>query len=131
MTKKPMITSLVRKFKETKNPLFLLKILILVVRQHRTLELLYGGYCRLLYRPSPIHPCQDQSALHSILSDRRWEAIGLVQRHQLIERYCSAYRVGLLPDDFECTRRQGVCEGDGCLVIGEYGENPRIAYVTD
>ena len=131
MTKKPMITSLVRKFRETKNPLFLIKILILVVRQQRTLELLYGGYCRLLYRPSPVHPCQDQPALHSILGDRRWGAIGLVRRQQLIERYGSAYRVDLLPDDFECTRRQGVCEGDGGLVIGEYGENPRLAYVTD
>jgi hypothetical protein len=131
MTKKPMITSLVRKFRETKNPYFLIGILALIVKQQRTLELIYSGYCRLLYRPSPVHPCKDQPGLSSILSDTRWGAIGLLSRHQLIERYGPRYQVGLLPDDFECTRRQGVCEADGCLVIGEYGEDSRLAYVTD
>jgi hypothetical protein len=131
MPKKPIITSLVRELRATKNPLWLIKILYFVIKQQRTLELIYGGYCRLFYRPSPVFPCHEQSTLDWLLSEKKKLVIDeLLSRQKLIEVYGASYRVALLPADFECARRQGICEEDQCLVIGEYGENSRIAYVT-
>src|SRR5215210_2312767 len=102
MTRRPDITAHVQEFRKTKNILILITILILVIRQRRTLELLYGGYCNLFHRPSPVRHCDDEASLSSILS----EMSGLahddkLSRGRLIELYGADFKVSLLPSDFQ------------------------------
>jgi hypothetical protein len=103
----------------------------LVLRQRRTLELLYGVYCHLFRRPSVVWVAPDEQALVSVLRERS----GLISyrklsRTRLIELYGAEYRMTQLPTDFQGARCESVCQGDGFLIIGEYGEDCRIAYVT-
>jgi hypothetical protein len=131
MTGQPCITAHVHEFRKTKNILVLITILILVIRQRRTLELLYGAYCNLFHRPSPVRPSDNEGALNSILNGMS----GIVHddklsRGRLIELYGADFKVSLLPSDFQGARCESICQEDGGLIIGEYGENSRIAYLT-
>lgn len=66
MTEPPSITRNLEKFRETKHVLPLAKAIVQVVRQKRTLEIVYGGHCRLFHPPSPICPCEEGGiALHT------------------------------------------------------------------
>jgi hypothetical protein len=124
------ITDYVQEFRETKNVLVLLKAFALVLKQQRTLELIYGGYCRLFHRPSPVYPWVEGAALPSILEQCESVPQGIVSREALIQRFGGAFKVGLLPHDFQSARTESVCHDDMRLIIGEYGEHPRIACVT-
>ena len=41
-------------FKRTKNPLYLIKAIILIVRQGRIDEVVFGIYCLLFFKPSKV-----------------------------------------------------------------------------
>lgn len=126
------ITAHVQRFRETGSLLTLATALLLVLRQGRMFELLYGVYCSLLHRPSPVSTSQDQTSLISVIKEK----VGLVHRSalsraQLIERYGSTFKVGLLPKDFYRARCESIWrEGYDFLVLGEYGERARLALVT-
>lgn len=124
------ITDYVREFRETKNVLVLLKALILVLKQQRTLELIYGGYCRLFHRPSPVYPWGEGAALISILKQCESVPHGILSREGLIQRFGGAFKVGLLPHDFQSARSESIWHDDTRLIIGEYGEHSRIACLT-
>lgn len=53
-----------------------------------------------------------------------------LSRERLIELYGGAFKVSLLPNDFQGARYESICHDSERLIIGEYGENSRIAYVT-
>jgi hypothetical protein len=121
----------VQRFRETKNLSALLTALILVLKQRRTLELIYGAYCHLCHRPCPVRANEDEQGLIAVL--RQKSALiphRKLSRSRLIELYGGVYKVSQLPSDFQGARCEGVCQGDGFLIIGEYGEDSRIAYVT-
>lgn len=131
MTRRPDITAHVQEFRKTKNVLVLITIVTLVIRQRRTLELLYGGYCNLFHRPSPVCPCHNEGALSSILNEMSGRVHDdMLSRGRLIELYGADFKVSSLPDDFQGARCESICQEDGALIIGEYGEDSRIAYVT-
>jgi hypothetical protein len=124
------ITDYVQEFRETKSVLPLLKAVILVLKQQRALELMYGGYCHLFHHPSPVYPPVDSAALTSILEQCQSVPHGILSRERLIERFGKSFRVALLPDDFQSARIQSICQDNTRLVIGEYGEHARVACVT-
>jgi hypothetical protein len=129
--KRPFITAHVQKFRETKNIFLLIRALFLVIRQQRTLELLYGFYCDLFYRPSLVCSGDTQATLISILKEESASVHrGTLSRGQLIELYGVAFKVDLLPADFQGTRAESIWHEEGHLIIGEYGENSRVAYMT-
>jgi hypothetical protein len=131
MTARLDITAHVEEFRETKNILVLITTLILVIRQRRTLELLYGIYCNLFHRPSPVRHCQDEGTLRTIRNEMDGRVHDdMLSRARLIELYGRDFKVSLLPSDFQGARCESICQEDGGLIIGEYGENSRIAYVT-
>ena len=131
MTKPPFITAYVQKFRETKNILLLIKAVILVLRQQRALELIYGGYCSLFHRPSVVCPWENEAALISVLKEESaFVHQGILSRDQLTRLYGGAFKVGLLPADFQGARCESIWQSDERLIIGEYGESSRIAYVT-
>lgn len=53
-----------------------------------------------------------------------------LSRRVLTELYGEEFAVRSLPDDFRWTRCESVWREDGRLIVGEYGENSRIAYIT-
>jgi hypothetical protein len=130
MAESAFITSHLKSFSETKDVRSLLRALILIVRQGRTTELMYGSYCSLFHRPSEVSRCDDE-VLDSILSNRaEFLHRALLTRGDLLQLYGAEFKVGSLPDDFAFARRQTICRRDDRLIIGEYGENSRIAYIT-
>ena len=130
-TTQPFITAHWQTFKATGSILSLATMLAVIIRQHRTLELLYGGYCQLFHGPSPVEPCEDEAALIAILQNRpAFIHHGTVSREQLIASYGESFRVDLLPPDFEWARWESIWREDEQLIIGEYGEDSRIAHVT-
>lgn len=130
-TTQPFITAHWQTFKATGSILSLATMLAVIIRQHRTLELLYGGYCQLFHGPSPVEPCEDEAALIAILQNRpAFIHHGTVSREQLIASYGESFRVDLLPPDFAWARWESIWREDEQLIIGEYGEDSRIAHVT-
>jgi hypothetical protein len=132
VSKPPFITAHLQKFRETRSLGSLVQAVILVLRQQRTLELFYGVYCNLFHRPSTVLPSADQSALISILKQKAALAHrGTLSRAQLIELYGERFKVELLPQNFQSARSESIWrQGDEFLVIGEYGEGSRLAFVT-
>lgn len=131
MTARASITSRVEEFRETKNMMSLLQAVVLVARQGRAIELMYGGYCTVFHRPSPVSPSQDEEASVSVLAKRtEFLRPATLSRAHLIELYGSEFDVASLPEDFRFARYQSVWREDNRLIIGEYGEGSRIARVT-
>lgn len=121
----------VQRFKKTRNVLSLLKALLLIIQQRRTLELLYGGYCRLVHPPSPLLSDTGHADLISLLRDKTAVTPhGIVSRLGLLQVFGGAFKVDLLPHDFKCARWESICPEGDRLIIGEYGENSRVACVT-
>ena len=130
LPKQVSISDYVREFRETKNVLALLKAFLLVLKQQRTLELIYGGYCHLVHWPSPVYPAEDGTTLTSILKQCGSLPHGRVSRAGLIERFGRTFKVDLLPHDFQSARIGSIWHDDMRLIIGEYGARARIACVT-
>ncbi|HZA97832.1 MAG TPA: hypothetical protein VE399_03585, partial [Gemmatimonadales bacterium] len=131
-TNPPFITAQWQKFRETRSLRCLMRAILLVMRQQRTTELLYGVYCSLFHRASTISPVQDEAALISVIKEKTALVHkGAPTRAELIERYGATFKVGLLPEDFESARCESIWqEGNEFLILGEYGEGARLACVT-
>ncbi|HYF39580.1 MAG TPA: hypothetical protein VD930_07840 [Gemmatimonadales bacterium] len=130
--KSTFITAHLQKFRETRNPRDLIRVVLLIVQQQRIVELLYGVFCTLFYRASAVMPVNDEVSLISVIKEKTAQVHrGSFSRAQLIERYGARFRVELLPEDFESARWESIWEeGDEFLIIGEYGEGARLALVT-
>jgi hypothetical protein len=125
------ITAQVQRFRDTGNVMALFKAVGLVFRQHRTHELLSGAYCRLFHPPSALGRPQQDSLLPSLLRDQRAIAPrGILTREEIIGQYGERFKVVSLPEDFFCARAESIWDDGMHLVLGEYGESPRIAQVT-
>jgi hypothetical protein len=105
--------------------------LILVIRQRRTLELLYGVYCYLFHRPSPVCPSEKAAAWIPFLKQKpALTHQRRLSRVQIIELYGAAFKASLLPPDFQGARCESIWHETERLIIGEYGDDSRIACIT-
>jgi hypothetical protein len=129
--KRPGISVELRRFRETKNPFPLAKAALLVFRQGRTLELLYGGYCSVLHRPSPVRLGDSAAELAAIL-ERKSEFVhhGTLHRDRLEELYGDVFALRALPADFISARWESVWREGDRLILGEYGDHARLACIT-
>jgi hypothetical protein len=130
-SKRPGISVELRRFRETKNPFPLAKAALLVFRQGRTLELLYGGYCSVLHRPSPVRLGDSAAELAAIL-ERKGEFVhhGTLYRDRLEELYGDVFALRALPADFISARWESVWREGDRLILGEYGDHARLACIT-
>jgi hypothetical protein len=119
----------IAKFTNTKDVGFLVKAVVLVLKQGRTLELVYGSYCKLFFPPSAVKNYSYDFLKHV---DRRMSRPEIwLSRETLIEYFGEKFDVRSLPDDFDAARRASVVYNSNCLIIGEYGDrSARIAYIT-
>jgi hypothetical protein len=130
--KPAFITAHIQGFRETGSLRFLLAAVVLTMRQGRTMELLYGGYCSLFRRPSTVSPAENEAALIALIKQK----VGSIYRNvlsiaEVLEQYGSTFKVALLPEDFRSARGESIWqEGEDFLIIGEYGERARLALVT-
>ncbi len=130
----PTISENVIKFKETKNPFYLLKAVYMVVRRGRTHELLYGIYCKWIHKPSKVIPNEDVDAI----LEHFHENMALYKREfltkpQLQEIYGDKFAIDKLPDIFGGARSESIIETEDQLILGEYDEDDnssRIAILT-
>jgi hypothetical protein len=126
------ITELVHHFQATKSLPVLALLAATIVRQRRTVELLYGGHCSIFHRPSPIHPPEDPEALERILCQRaEFAQHAVLDREQLMRAYGDRVAMQGLPTSFLAARRESVWEENGRLILGEYGEGARVACITE
>ena len=123
------ITHNIAKFKITKNIWFLVKAIILVLKERRTRELVYGSYCKLFFPPSPVKNYSYNLLKDADLSvdcDDLW-----LSRAQLIELFGEKFDVRSLPENFQAARSESIAQNSDCLIIGEYADDSaRIAYIT-
>jgi hypothetical protein len=124
------ITGHLRAFRDGRDPLGLLRALRLIVRQKRTVEALYGVYCDLAHRPSEAPPAAAVELPPSILGGRHLRRPARLTRERLLRLYGGEYDVRGLPQNFRHARTQSIRRAPDGLLIGEYGEGSRIAYVT-
>jgi hypothetical protein len=125
------ITELVHHFQATKSLPVLALLAATIVKQRRTVELLYGGHCSVFHRPSPVHAPEEAVALEHILGRRaEFAQHAVLYREQLMRAYGDRVALRCLPASFASARRESVWEEDGRLILGEYGEGARVACVT-
>jgi hypothetical protein len=127
------ITGYIAKFRATKNILFLVKAITLVLRQKRSSELIYGAYCSLFFRPSLAKKSESNHFLRQILSQKEFFDYDKLSfsRSQLIELWGQDFNVHSLPNDFEGARSESIVQEKKFLVVGEYAEHlARVAYIT-
>jgi hypothetical protein len=131
---KSVISYHVREFRKTRNLTHLGKAVLLIVSQGRFLELIYGIYCNVLFKPSTValspYSKDLQSVIHAALSFSSSDWI--FSRKQLVDIFRTHYAIHLLPSDFCGTRSESIICDKDFLIIGEYGvpEGKRLVYVT-
>jgi hypothetical protein len=129
--RQPSITELVHRFRATGSLRVLMHLAASIARQRRALELLYGGYCAALYRPSPVHPPAEPEALDRILSRRHeFTRRAVVSRDELLRTYRDQPGIHDLPAGFSCVRRESVWLQNSRLILGEYGEGARLVCIS-
>lgn len=127
------ITGYIAKFRATKNISFLVKAAIATLRQRRAGELIYGAYCDLFFRPSPIQNSNGNHPTGRILSENGFLSCDKINlsRERLIKLWGRDFKVHSLPHDFEWARGESVVQDRKYLILGEYGHHfARVACVT-
>lgn len=119
------IAEYIVRFKKTKNPYYLIKAMILIVRQGKIDEVLFGIYCQFFFKPSKVLMRTDEEteecktmarAAIDLYKKRRF-----LNRNQLIEYFGEKFNVSALPLDFEGCRAESIVEVDNLLILGDYG----------
>jgi hypothetical protein len=129
--RRPSITEQVQRFRATKSVRALAELGLSIVAQRRTIEVLYGGYCAVVHRPSSIHPAEDPAALDRIIRRKsEFAQPAVLSREQLLRTYGDRFALRDLPAGFASARRESVWLEPGRLILGEYGEGARLACVT-
>jgi len=127
------ITDFITAFRSNKNIINLIKALFLILRQKRAHELIYGVFCDLAYRPSPIKRGYDNFFLGQIMesAERFICESQFLSRSELVQVFSKDFAVDFLPNDFAGCRREGMVHAKRFLIIGEYGDNSsRVFYIT-
>lgn len=127
------VTEYVVKFKETKNILYLLTAIFLVIKRGRTHELLYGIYCKWFHSPSELHPQDVDHMLETVMQNKEYYNRQFLSVDQLQGLYGDKYAISKIPSWFAGTRTESIIEQNDYLLMGEYGmdnNSARIAHIT-
>lgn len=115
------ISSYLSRFYVTKNPIYIVKAGLLLIKQKRIFEVIYSFYCYVFYSPSEILLDEKNKKImnkyHSWVVSRKFYTMD-----DIVEVFGDKYCVHHLPSDFSGTRAESIVyEPDGILIIGEYG----------
>jgi len=119
-------------FRKTGNPFFLIKALLLTLKQNRIKELLFGIYCNIFSSPAILHAGTIE-LIKNILSSSGplLSSKFAYSRNELIGCFGDYYEIGQLPHDFSLARKESIVIDPDFLIIGEcVDSNKRIAYIT-
>ncbi len=108
-------------------------LIFAVVRQGRVLELLYGIYCWLRYRPSVVPVSLNEKECIQNLNPKQYiqNANQFYDRNELVKKYNKTYAINELPSNFEGCRTETMVQINSRLVLGEYGKkSARIAILS-
>jgi hypothetical protein len=129
--KSEVISTNIAEFKATKNPKYFIKAVMLLIKQGRVHEYLYGTYTKVFFKPSEVNVNEyketeiTQKIIELLLSSKE-----LLFRDELIKMYGEDFMVEKLPEDFIGARLETVICKDDYLIIGEYSQQgKRIAYI--
>ena len=111
---------------QRRNPRDLLTALWFVARQRRLLELLFGLFCVLRLRPSPVEHSTDPD-IHELI--RRGEHQSRARSFQRYEAMAAANAVLHGSERLPHCRIHGVAECEAHTFLGEYAEDSARVYV--
>ena len=128
------IAQCIAEFKKTKNPFFLIKAIFLIVRQGRIIEVVFGIYCNLVFKPSKIlvgnekefEECVNIAKTAAALDKER----PFFTRDQLIECFGEKFKVNDLPLEFTGCRTESIVQINNLLIVGDYGTTNASATVA-
>ena len=129
--KSEVISTNIAEFKATKNPKYFIRAVVLLFKQGRAHEYLYGVYTKVFFKPSEVkvNEYKDSQETKEII-DLLLSSKELLFREELIKMYGGKYKVDELPKDFIGVRIETVVCQDNYLIIGEYSiEGKRIAFI--
>jgi hypothetical protein len=131
--KKISIAECIAEFKKTKNPLALLKAAMLIIRQGRIDEVLFGIYCRLFFKPSTalagtdeLEACMDMAKT----ADAWYQERQFFTSAELIECFGDKFNVSGLPLEFTKCRTESIIQTDNLLIVGDYANTDASATVA-
>lgn len=123
------------RFRVTRNPLYFVKAVKILISQRRFIEAAYGLYCQISLHPSVISS-HSSFCTHSYLDEKLKKMLfytkDLLSREDIVHVFGQKYAVDCLPADFCGARIEAISFSGSFLIIGEYG-NPgkRIAVTTE
>lgn len=120
------ISYYVKDFKSRMNPFSLLMAVYLIFKEGRFIELLYGFYGFLIYRPSKLYADEGninyfETHIQSKLNETYNPFEGLIFPDYLKHKYGELYKIDLLPEGVRF-RLPSILAGNHWLVLGEYGD---------
>ncbi len=121
-------------FKKTKNPFYLIKAILLIVRQRKIDEVAFGIYCELFFKPSKVfvrngaerEECMNMARTAADLYKER----PFFSRDQLIEYFGDKFKVSALPPGFTGCRTESIVQINNVLIVGDYGTTDASATVA-
>lgn len=123
-------------FHKTKNPLHLIRAIILVIRQGRIDEVIFGLYNLCFHKPSEVirqnHEAPSEEEISNMIqeADRLFWETQLYTREQLIECFGDKFNVKDLPHKFTACRNTNIVQINDLLIVGEYAYTPPSATVA-
>lgn len=133
MIKSNIIHRNILKFRDSKNPYYLIRAIYLVVTQKRIYEVVHGFVTDVLSEPAPVElNCQDTRQVLQQFGEVISKCRRILSRENIIEAFGNEFMVRDLPADFTRARVETIVYGGVFLIIGEYGNVPkrRLFYVT-
>lgn len=131
--KKISIAECIAEFKKTKNPLPLIKAIILIVRQGRIDEVVFGIYCRLFFKPSRVFVKDDKLEEYMDMvktADALYKERQFFTRDQLIECFGDEFNASALPLEFTKCRTESIVKINNLLIVGDYANTNASATVA-
>ena len=122
---KKSISQNIAEFKKTKNPFYLIRATILIIRQGRVDEVIFGIYCMLFFKPSQVFVRNDDELKECMNMVRAVAALdkerSFFTRDQLIEYFGDKYNMRALPLEFTECRSESIVQINNLLIVGLYG----------
>lgn len=120
-------------FKKTRNIIYLIRAIKLIIIQGRLLEVTWSLICYIIFKPSQIIELQNDNKIVDKIKDLvgTTKADGF-SREDLIKMFEHKYSVNDIPEDFYFVRAESVIEIGRFLVLGEYVNNSaRLLFLTN
>jgi len=132
--KEMSIAQCMAEFQKTKNPFYLIKTIILIVRQGKIDEVLFGIYCMLFFKPSKALVRNDDELKENMNMARTVAALykerDFYTRDQLIDCFGDKFKVSALPLEFTGCRTESIVQINNLLIVGDYGTTNASATVA-